>query len=159
MPSFTASSTRFSVMPEPGRARRPGRRRHHDREAAALRTVRRLAFDPPPLLRLPDSSPAGERMAVELLRHHPERGDIPHHTIDPFREVPARGPMLHSGHPACGVAQGQLFPPGRGTASVGRMIHTFPYGTEHTHRHRTDAPAQLVRGRAVHRRRRRGCGR
>ena len=35
-------------------------------------------------------------MAVKLLRdqirqrHHPERGDIPHHTIDPFREVPAR---------------------------------------------------------------------
>ena len=41
-------------------------------------------------------SPAGERMAVKLVRdqirqrHHPERGDIPHHTIDPFLDVPAR---------------------------------------------------------------------
>ena len=35
-------------------------------------------------------------MAVKLLRdqirqrHHPEHGDIPHHPIDPVREVPAR---------------------------------------------------------------------
>ena len=48
------------------------------------------------MLRLPDPSPAGERMAVKLLRdqirqrHHPEHGDIPHHPIDPVREVPAR---------------------------------------------------------------------
>ena len=39
--------------PQSRRARRPGWRRHQDREAAALRPVRRLAFDPPPLLRLP----------------------------------------------------------------------------------------------------------
>ena len=82
--------------PQPRRTRRPGRRRHHAREVAALWTLRRLAFDPPPLLRLPDPSPAGERMSVKLLRdqirqrHHPEHGDIPHHTIDPVREVPAR---------------------------------------------------------------------
>ena len=61
----------------------PARRHHQDREAAALRTVRRPALDPPPLLRLPDPSPAGERMPVKLVRdqirqrHHPERGDIP----------------------------------------------------------------------------------
>ena len=51
--------------PQPRCARRPGRRRHHDREAAAVRPWRRLAFDPPPLLRLPDPAPAGERMAVK----------------------------------------------------------------------------------------------
>ena len=82
--------------PQPRRARRPGWRRHHHCEAPALRPVRRLAFDPPPLLRLPDPSPAGERMSVKLLRdqirqrHHPKRGDIPHDPIDPFREVPTR---------------------------------------------------------------------
>ena len=44
----------------------------------------------------PDPAPAGERMAVKLLRdqirqrHHPERGDIPHDSIDPFREIPTR---------------------------------------------------------------------
>ena len=38
-----------------------------------------------------DPVPAGERMAVKLVRdqirqrHHPERDDIPHHTIDPVR--------------------------------------------------------------------------
>ena len=66
-------------------------------------TVKRPPFGPgavwrsiPPLLRLPDPSPVGERMAVKLVRdqirqrHHPERGDIPHHPIDPVREVPAR---------------------------------------------------------------------
>ena len=48
------------------------------------------------MLRLPDPSPAGERMAAKLVRdqirqrHHPERGDIPHYLIDPLREVPAR---------------------------------------------------------------------
>ena len=40
--------------------------------------------------------PAGERMSAKLLRdqirerHHQERDDIPHHLIDPVREVPAR---------------------------------------------------------------------
>ena len=81
---------------QPHRACRPGQSRHHDRETTTLWTVRRLAFDPRPLLRPLDPSPAGERMSVRLLadqirqRHHPERDDIPHHTIDPFREVPAR---------------------------------------------------------------------
>ena len=38
--------------------------------------------------------PAGDRMAVKLVRdqirqrHHPERGDIPHHTINPVQSRP-----------------------------------------------------------------------
>ena len=38
--------------------------------------------------------PAGDRMAVQLVRdqirqrHHPERGDIPHHTINPVQSRP-----------------------------------------------------------------------
>ena len=81
---------------QPTHSERPGRCRHQDREAAALLTWCRLAFDPTQLLRLPRSMPGGERMSVKLLRdqirqrHHPERGDIPHYTIDQFREVPAR---------------------------------------------------------------------
>ena len=41
--------------PQPRRAGRPGRRRHHDREAAALRTVRRLAFESTPVAPPPRS--------------------------------------------------------------------------------------------------------
>ena len=45
--------------PQPRRARRPGWRHHHDREAAALRPWRRLAFDPP--VAPPPRSLAGRR--------------------------------------------------------------------------------------------------
>ena len=35
--------------------------------------------------------------------------------------------MLHSGHPAFVIAQGQFFPPERGNTAVGKMIHKSRY--------------------------------
>ena len=68
----------------------------------------------------------GFRNGVATSRGHPKSPERPPQNL---RFVaPAGGPKLHSGHPACGVAQGEFFPPGRGprwadvTAAAGRLI-------------------------------------
>ena len=65
--------------------------------------------------------------------------------------VALRGAMLHSGHPAFGVAQGQFFPPERGNTAVGKMIHKSRYGEGLAYRDMADGALVIVIGALAHR--------
>lgn len=84
-----------------------------------------VAADVAPRGRMSPDGCCGSAKNVATSSGHPKSPERPPQNL---RFVaPAEGPKLHSGHPACGVAQGECFPPGRVKRAINKMIHRFPY--------------------------------